>query len=211
MPVDGALTDNAQGLVIYGPTLRTNLYVVQTNPTLAFYHNDPVTMNSSPGLILTPHKGYMNAVDDANIIATAQALLGSVVGIFDENMDTLKYMAVGRTGNSTIAGYLEIADHPQQVWAIQEDAATNAIDLGEGSSNIDLAAATLNAGDTNTGVSACEINSTTAANTSTLNMRLMGPHENDTPANDSYWCRWIVMANFHHFGNAGITAATNTG
>ena len=164
-PVDMALTDNARGLEIYGELLRVQMYVVETNPVLNFFINSPVHMTGGGTAILTPKVGYMPAVADNDIIATSEPLLGSVVGVFDENMDTLKYMAATRTGNSTIAGYLAVADHPLQMWMIQEDADGNAIDLAEAQSNVDLIAGTINAGSTVTCISKCELNSNTAAHT----------------------------------------------
>ena len=211
MSRDMATVDNAQGLVPYDNILRASYYVVETQPVLNFFHNSPVHMAGGGTAILTPHMGYRPAVADDNIIASGESLLGSVLATFDENMNPIKYMAATRVGNATIAGYLLVADHPQQRWVIQEDADGNAIDLTEGVSNVDLIAGTINAGNTVTGVSTCELNSDTAAETYSLMMRIIHPHEDDTPANDAYWCRYVVMANVHMYGNEGLLAETDTG
>ena len=211
MGIDMATVDAPFGFQPYKELLRANYYVVQTAPTIAFYHGDLVTLSGGATLISTPHFGYMPYVDDANVVATGEDIVGSVIGVFDEDLNPINYMAVGRVGNSTIAGYLLIADHPQQIFVAQEDADGNALDLAEGMSNADAITPALNAGNTSTGRSKYEIDSSTAANTSTLMLRLLGPHPDDTPATDTYWCRWLCMINTHHFGNVGITGITNTG
>ena len=211
MGIDMGLTDNATGFQPYLNVLRARWYVVETAPVLNFYHGDLVTMSGGGTLISTPHLGYMPALDDANVVATGEDLLGSVLGIMDEDMDTLLYMAAGRVGNGTIAGYVLVADDPQQVFVAQEDADGNALDLTEGLSNCDAIAGTINAGDSDTGLSGYEIDSSTAANTSTLMLRLLGPHPDDVPADDDNNARWLCMINTHQYGNVGITGITNTG
>jgi hypothetical protein len=121
-------------------------------------------------------------------------------------MNPVKYIAAAEAGNGTIAGYVMVADHPQQMFIAQEDAGGNAITLVEGSMNADIVSVALCAGNSTTGVSKQEIDSSTAAATAALNVKLYGPHPDDTPANDSYHCRYICTINEHYWGDtiAGI-------
>jgi len=199
MGLDMAPTDAAFGFKPYGNILRAQLYAVNTAPTIAFYHHDVVVAGGA--IVSTPH-GYMMDIEDGSVIdGNSAALLGSIVGIFDENMDPAYYIAVGETGNSTIAGYVLVADHPQQMFIAQEDADGNAIDLAEGGMNADIIPPALNAGNTNTGISKQEIDSDTANTTASLHVKLYQPHPDDTPATDTYWCRWICQINTHYWGD----------
>jgi hypothetical protein len=84
----------------------------------------------------------------------------------------------------------------------QEDGDTNAIDLAECGQNADIICPTLCAGDSNTGISKQEIDSTSAATTAALQLRLVKPHEDDTPADDTNAnARWIVTINEHFFNS----------
>ena len=212
MAKDMSQVDNATGFQPYGELLRANYYVVQTNPTIAFFHGDMVHYTTGGGAsILSAKMGYMPKVADDAVLAAGDFLIGSVVGVYDENMDPMKYMAIGRTGDSTIAGHLLIADHPQQVFVAQEDAETNAITAAEGQCNAEVHPPTTNNGNTGTGISKAEINSTSAANTSTLMLRLLRPHPDDVAHVDGKWCRYICMINTHAYGNVGVTAPTGAG
>ncbi len=192
-------SDNANGFQPYGEVLRASMYVVQTNPTLAFYHGDMVHFTSGGGQsILSSVLGYMPKVDDSAILAADDILIGSVIGIFDEYLQPLKYMAVARTGDSTIAGHLLIADHPQQQFVAQEDAVGNAITAVEGQCNAEVIAPAANAGNTTTGMSKMEIDSTSAANTATLMLKLIRPHPNDVAHVNGKNCRYICMINTNY-------------
>jgi len=99
-----------------------------------------------------------------------------------------------------------IADHPDQLFLAQEDGATNAIDLNEGSMNANILSGTLQATGS-TYRSTQQIDSDTAANTAALNVKLIRPHENDIPADDDNpYCRWVCTLNEHFYGDtiAGV-------
>ena len=106
--------------------LRANLYAVLTAPTIAFFHGDPVQHG---GTIAATQLGQFPIVEDGGVVANGDLLLGAVVGVFSEKMDPLNYMAIGRTGNSTIAGFVMVADHPDQEFLIQEDCETTPIPI----------------------------------------------------------------------------------
>jgi hypothetical protein len=193
-------TDRPFGFQPYGPILRQNLYCVITAPTINIYHNDVVVaggVNTN-----TPH-GYMMAIEDGAVPDGNPGILGSVTSIFDEKMDPVKYIAATEAGNSVIAGYVMVADSPNQLFIAQEDAVTNAIDLDEGSMNANIISATLCAGNSSTGISTQEIDSDTAATTAALQVKMLRPHEADTPGDDAdIGCRYICQLNEHYFGDS---------
>ena len=201
---DMATIDRRFGFEPYGPVLRQRLYSVITAPTINVYHNDLVLAG---GVFTTTPQGYMQSIEDGSVPDGNPGLLGSVLSVMDEDMNPLSYIAAARAGNSTIAGYVMVADHPDQQFVAQEDADSNAITLAEGSMNADMISVALCAGDTKTGISRQEIDSDTAAATAALQIKLFAPHPHDTPANDSYWCRYICQINEHYYGDtiAGIS------
>jgi hypothetical protein len=195
MGIDMATVDGAFGFLPWGNVLRAQWYAVNTAPTIGFYHGDPVEHG---GAFVSTPMGYMADVIDAALIANGDVnILGMVLAIADENFDPMLYMEALRTGNGTIAGYLLVADHPDQLFVGQEDSGTNAIDLADGGQNADI---NVTAGSTTTGRSAAEIDSASIATTSTLHLQVHYPHPDDTPANDAYWCRYIVSINTHYYG-----------
>ena len=194
-----ANTDRPAGFVPYGPVLRQGLYAVNTAPTINICVGDIVV---SGGAIVTTPKGFLQDVLDAAVPASAAANLGAVLSVMDSDGDTVKYLAPSTAGNSTIAGYIIVADHPDQRFIAQEDGATNAIDLSEGGQNADIICATLCAPNTVTGLSTQEIDSDSAGTSAGLVLKLLHPHINDTPADDSdVGCRWVVQINEHYYGD----------
>lgn len=189
--------DRPFGFQPYGPVLRAQLYAVNTAPTINVYHNDLVRAGGS--FVSTP-SGYLLMIEDGSVPDGEANILGSVLAVFDEKFDPVSYIAAGETGNGTIAGYVMVADHPDQLFIAQEDADSNAIDLAEGGMNADIVSVALCAGDTTTGISKQEIDSSSAAVTAALNVKLLHPHFADTPAVDSdVGCRYVVLINEHHY------------
>jgi hypothetical protein len=201
---DMSSVDAAFGFIPYGDVLRVQRYAVNTAPTINIAPGDLLTAG---GAVVSTPKGYLMDVDDAAVMDGTAGILGAVVAVEDEDGAPLSYMAAGRVGNSTIAGYVMIADHPMQLFLAQEDGATNAIDLDEGSMNANAVSATLAAPNTDTGRSTMEIDSDSAATTAALNIKLIAPHPDDTPADDTNChCRWICQINEHYYGDtmAGV-------
>jgi hypothetical protein len=204
MGKDMSSVDAPFGFVPYGQVLRVQRYAVNTAPTINIAVGDLLTAG---GAVVSTPKGYLMDVDDAAVMDGTAAILGAVVAVEDEDGLPLSYMAATRTGNGTIAGYVMIADHPDQLFLAQEDGETNAIDLAEGSQNADAISASLAAPDTNTGRSTMEIDSDTAGTSADLNVKLIAPHPDDTPADDTnHYCRWICQINEHYYGDtiAGV-------
>ena len=199
MGKDYASVDSAFGFQPYGEVLRVGIYAVATAPTINVYHNDIVVHGGTGAQ--TPHCGYLPIIEDGSVPDGSAQILGSVVAIMDHDMKHVPYIAAAATGNGTIAGYVMVADHPQQMFIAQEDGDTNAIDVAEIGFNIDLISVALCAGDSNTGLSTQELDSTTAANTEALQFRIVKPHEDDTIADDTQAnARWVVIPNEHFYG-----------
>lgn len=156
--------------------LRAQLYAVVTAPTIGFYHGDMV--RSGALFVTTPH-GYMMAPEDGAVPDGLRNLLGAVLAIFDSDMDPVKYIIPATVGNSVIAGYLLVADHPHQLFVGREDFNSNAIDLTEGGWSADFISVALCAGNTKTGRSRQLIDSSSAANAS-AQLQLLYPHPDDT-------------------------------
>jgi hypothetical protein len=204
MGVNMAAHDAPFGFIPYGNLLRVQRYAVNTAPTVNLSPGDLV---SAGGAVVSTPKGYLMDVDDAAVVDGDAGILGSIVSCEDEKGAPLAYIAATRVGNGTIAGYVMIADHPDQMFIAQEDGGANAIDLAEGSMNADVISANLQAPDTNTGRSTMQIDSSSAATTAALQVKLIRPHEDDIPADDSNpYVRWVCVINEHFYGDtiAGV-------
>ena len=192
-----ANVDAPFGLAPYENVLRARMYCVATNPSAAVYHQ---TMVEHTGAAVATKYGNMVAVA-AEETGAANSILGSVLAIFDHNMNPTKYIAAGETGDSTVAGYVLVADHPEQLYIAQEDSDGGSIALASAGLNVDMVGTS---GDTDTGLSSMELDSSTAAGTATLALKLIAPHPDDTAASAN--CRWIVQVNagFYAKNTAGI-------
>jgi len=149
---------------------------------------------------LTPHHGYL-----PQVLQYTSGGLGLGVGVitacFDYHMKPVGYIASSEAGNSVIAGYVMVSDHPQQIYVVQEDGDTGSIGATGVGNNIDAIAT--HAGNTGTFKSGMEIDSNTSATTSTLAFRIIGIHPDDTPASAStvtgHHCRYLVQMNAGFF------------
>jgi len=204
----GKNLDAPFGLDLWGPLLGSQLYAVYTAPTIAFYHGDPVQHGGTS--ISTPY-GWMPIVEDGDVIASGDLLVGVIIAIFDEDMDPVSYIAVDDAGDGSIAGYVMVANHPDQLFIVQEDCDTTPIPATSSEMNANLVPVALNAGNTTTGRSTCEIDSDTALDTATLHVKLLYPHPEDViPGTSTYHTRWIVKINAHALADNIIGKVTST-
>ena len=207
MGKDMSSVDSPMGFQVFGPCLRQRLYAVQTAPTINVFHNDLVLHG---GTAVATSYGTLPIIEDGAVpdgVADTQKILGVVTSIFDENMLPVNYIAATEAGDSTVAGYVMVADHPDQLFLAQEDGTTNAIDLVDIGQNADVVSATLCAGDTDTGISTQEIASDTVGATAALDVKLHYPHPDDTVGDDTNChCRWVCSINTHFYDsfNAGL-------
>ncbi len=197
-------TDAPHGFNVWGELKRARLYAVTTAPVIAFYHGDMVQAENTSAV--SKHLGLGITVKEDAVIGTTDGgtehLLGAVVAIYDHNMDPLKYMPIGTVGDSTVAGYLLVADHPYQEFEAQGDGefADADIDL-----NYEITVPALNAGDTTTGRSKMEISAASgAAVTATIPLRLYGQAYPLEDSHASAGCRMVCQINPDcHFYGAG--------
>ncbi len=199
----------AFGFQVYLNLLRANYYAIVTAPTINFFHGDIVGVMGAN--VLTPKMGYLPKVLDDSVPDGLDNLLGSILAIFDSNMDPVKSILAADAGNSTIAGYLLVADHPQQMFVAREDFGANAITTAEGSNNVDLVSETLCLPTVtvrkNAGISSQMLDSNTAGTAAALNLKLYGPHPSDgalhgddTPgATGDQGCRFICQISEHYY------------
>jgi len=194
--------DHPHGFQPWGPILRARLYAVPTAPTIAFYHGDLVQAEIT-GVAVSKYLGAGTHIEDDAVIQAAPGatihILGTTLAIFDSNMDPLLYMPVGTVGDGTTAGYLLVADHPDQLYEAQGDTAFALADLDL---NYNVTSVALNAGDTATGISKQEIAISGAAVTTTLPIRLYGQSHPDQDTYSDVGCRMICTINptCHYYG-----------
>lgn len=205
-----AASDWAFGFMPYQKLIRANYYCVQTAPVINIFHYDMVGAGGAN--ILTPHLGYLPCIQDAVVPDGIDNLFGSVIGIFDEDFDPVAYIAATEAGNSTIAGYILVADDPNQLFVAREDFATNAITAAEGSNNANIVSVTICGGNTTTGISKQMIDSDSAATTAALNLKLYSPHPSDgalvaddTPGDSGdEGCRYICQITEHYYNRPSV-------
>ena len=188
--------DAAFGFAVWGELLRARLYAVQTAPVINVYHQQAVIHG---GAVLGTAFGFMNIIADAAKPDDTAGLVGVVVAVFDEQMDPMTHIAATRVGDSVVAGYIMVADHPDQEFLVQEDVST-AIALGSAGQNVDIQSDTLCTG--SNGISLQELAGDTVGTGSDVQCKLHYPHPEDTvPATSAYHTRWVVTLNEHYYGD----------
>lgn len=187
-------SDRPFGLEPWGNILGTGLYAIATAYGTAVFNRDQVEHNGT-----SYATKYGGAVPGAAVEETGAAgsLLGSVLAVFDHNMDPLYYLPASTTGDGVVAGYVLVADHPMQKFLIQEDGDTTPVAAASIGLNADCIST--HTGDTNTGRSKMELDSDTVNTTSTLGVKIHEAHPDDTI--NSAYCRFIVSINSHHNGS----------
>jgi hypothetical protein len=186
--------------------LRARMYAVQTAPTINICLGDIVAADTTG--IVSPKLGMGILVYDAAVLSATPGdefpILGSVLACFDDKMDVLKYIPAATAGDSTCAGYILVADHPDQQFIANVDAALVAADLDL---NYSITGSALYAPvSTDTGISNQEITVSGAATTNTIPIRM---YRQAYPLQDVYsaaGCRMICGINpdCHYFA-AGTT------
>jgi len=156
--------------------------------------------------VATPKMGVLpKAIPEETGAATS--ILGVCLATFDHNFDPCYYIPITTTGNSVIAGYALIADHPDQEYVIQEDGATSSIQVADMGLNADCVLThAITASDNYH--SNYELDSNTVNTTSTLALKIIGVHPEDSISSAGAagnHCRFIVKVNASYFG-ANATA-----
>lgn len=187
------------GFIPYGPVLRANWYALVTNIAVATYHGS--VMELVGNTLVTPAMGSLPAAVSEETGA-AGSIIGAVIGIMDHTFCPALYIPANATGNSVIAGYALIADHPDQMYVAAEDGVTSSLVAADMGLAIDAIGTT---GSTVTGRSYMMLDSNTMATTATLAFLLIKPHPEDTFATANtagQYTRFIVKINASAYGSA---------
>ncbi len=145
-----------------------------------------------------------NRVDLRVVTAgVAGEIFGVVQGTYDSDMFPTMYFLAATAGDGVIGGYLGVNIDPNAFYMVQEDSDTNAITATEGGQNVD--AISTHAGNTLTGVSKMEIDSTSAAVTATLACKLIRAATGEVVTTDN--TNWIVKINAAAMGANVVSQA----
>jgi hypothetical protein len=189
--------DAPKGLQIWGPLLRQRLYGVEATLAVALFHGHMVITESKA---VNSKFGNYTAVI-SRVTGGTSEIVGAVTALFDYNMDPVLSLAA-TAGDGIMTGYAMVADHPQQEFVVQEDGDGAVCGIADAGQNADMIATS--AGNTGTGVSGWEMDSSSVAVTATLALQLLNP----VPDQDAtvLHCDWIVRLNAHFTGNniAGV-------
>lgn len=194
-----ARTNSPFGLQPWNTVLRAGMYAIVTANTTAVFIGDAVNHG---GTSYTTKWGQLPGLaDTATMAGAAGKTIGPVLGLFDHKGDPILYMPASTTGDGVIAGFALVADHPDQLFLVQEDSDSENIVAAEIGLNADMV---VGSGSTKTGLSAAALDSSTEASTSTLMLKIVSLHPDDiiapsdtTPA----YNRFIVKINSHYFGS----------
>jgi hypothetical protein len=190
-----ANNDAPFGFRPWGVLKHVGLYAVPTAPTINFHVGDMV-QGSNTFITCTKGQGTMPEVYDAAVIqATSGDTLptyGAVVGIFDEDMIPVSYIALGEVGDGTIAGYLLVADDPDQEFVAQSDGAITAANMDL---NHEITSVAFSVGNTKTGISTQEIAAAGSAVTATIPLRILRQAYPNADVITAAGCRFVVKIN----------------
>lgn len=130
---------------------------------------------------------------------------GVVVGIEPQtftNMSSEDNRATYVSGSVTTDQYVLVDIDPNTLYEVQEDSVGGALTAGSAGLNANII---VGVGDTVSGASAMEIDSSTAATTATLDAKLISivPREDNALGTNA---RWIVKLNNHQFASGTGTA-----
>ena len=192
-----ANTASYGGFRCWGKILHTGMYAFITAPSINFCVGDLVQGDLT--FTSTAKFGALPNIYDTAVISTTEGatrpLYGSILGIFDSNMDPLMYMPASTAGDSTVAGYALIADDPYQVYVAQGDGIFTAADM---TYNYELTPAAANSGalTATIGLSYMQIKAASGDTvTATIPIRLLGQAYPQTESIASAYAKMICQIN----------------
>ena len=163
----------------YG-NVRSRRYEVAVANATAIYIGDAVLLINT-GTVIRASAGAGNYI------------CGVVLGCFDSTGAPIAYLP------TTTAGYVLVADDPNQQFIVQEDGVTTPLALEDVGEGVDLI---IGSGNTFNNRSGTMIDSNTVGTGATTQLRILAKQErvnNDLGA----YCKWIVMINCHQL-SAGV-------
>jgi len=187
-----ANVDKAFGLRALGNLSATGAqkqfgYEIADNQAGASFQGDLVTLKD----------GYILQFDPASHTAAVGVFNGVFYTDPTTGKPTFKNYYPGSVNITQGKITADVLDDPNQLFIIQSDEDIVQADFGK---NADVVVGT---GNTTTGVSAMELDSSTIATTAALNLKLVGIY--DTPGNAlGNFCQVVVKINEHLYGSAGV-------
>ena len=183
-----ANTDFPRGLQPIGPILSAREYKLSAAYAQDLFIGDPVVAIATGRDVNIATPGSTNAI------------LGSILAIYDANKVPLNYWDSGHTGE----GYVVVADHPDQLFVCQGDGDTSYLDENDCNGNVPLVSA---AGSTVNYRSQWELDDSAAAGAEAAEqIRLIRPVDRPDNTVGSANCDWICKIN-NHQGLQGIVGA----
>lgn len=162
-----------------------NRYFVPASDGTALFLGDPVIIAGSADADGIPTVTRATA-------AGGNYLLGSVVAVEPVTRDSTTYRAASE------ARYVWVADDPDLIFEMQEDAVGGALAVADVGLNADLIAGT---GSTVTGLSAFQLDTSTKATTNTLQLRIMGFSQSVNNEVGNANAKVLVAINLHTLRN----------
>jgi hypothetical protein len=174
-----ARSDAPFGFMPYGTVLRKQMYRVAAAATVMFKYD----------LVIRAAAGDV----DAATIANRRLVLGTVLACFDNNKLPKEYIA------DSGSGYVLVADDPNQLYIAQED--LTGATLGLADRGLNAAFISTHRGNTTTGRSKMEIDSSSAAASRALQLNIIDCHRDDAlESATSHYRRWICKINWAALG-----------
>lgn len=183
-------TDAPFGFKPFGPVIHAEWYPVATSYGTAIFVGDHVECTNT-GLACKVFGGDTRMGVEIDVTGAAGDELGVVLNVMDSNGDPLSYLPASTTGDSVVAGYVLVADHPDQEYLVQEDGEVTPI--AAASIGLNVAVISTHTGNTTNGVSKMEIDSDSVSTTNTLAYKILRSYKDDTVG--SAYCRYIVKLN----------------
>jgi hypothetical protein len=176
------------------------VFPITTAYAVSLFKGDLVGEGSPTGLVCGALGGGVRPNVERAVTGTA-CVYGVVMATFDSDMLPTTYYPASAAGDGVVGGYLLVYTDPNAEYLCQEDGDSAATSAANILYNADMI--WTHTGSSISGVSAMEIDSNTAATTSTLALKLLRYMEGDTVATAG--CRWICKINASAF-NLNITA-----
>ena len=176
MGIDMATTDAAFGFAPYQELKHASMYAVVTSNAVQVCIGDSVETVGTA--ISTAKFGTLQAAITEETGA-AGSHLGVVLACFDDDGFPINRIPVTTVGDSTVAGYVLVADDPEQEYLVQEDGDTSSLVVANIGLNCD-AVSTGTPTASNNYLSKMELDSNTIANTNSLAWKVIGVHPDDT-------------------------------
>ena len=196
-----ANVDSPFGFIPFGKLLSAEWYPVATAHGTAIFVGDWVEITNT-GLVCKVFGGDTRLGVEIDVTGAAGDELGAVLAVLDSNGDPLSYLPASTTGDSVVAGYVLVADHPMQEFLVQEDGAVTPI--AAASLGLNVAVISTHTGNTTNGRSKQEIDSDSVNTTATLALRILRSYKDDTVG--SAYCRWVVQPNPNAHFKSSATA-----